>query len=151
VLITDIVLHSYTTRFVLLLKQIECTKVWRHKKHSSRISRLHYYCQKVLEKIWIMVKIWWKLTKRQLRYERGTECKITKTVWRYVFVQLLISQQIFVFVKFSPSFLFLKAKKCLVTSSLEYSWLLNPAQLLVSSHASIDILILWCNDNKINV
>jgi len=78
------------------------------KKHFARNSRLHYYCQKVLKKTWIMLKIWWKLTKPRLRYEllniqilpynlclRGTERKIAKNVWRYVFVQLLISQQIF--------------------------------------------------------
>jgi len=34
-----------------------------------RISKLHYHCQKVLEKIWIMVKIWCKLRKRRLRYD----------------------------------------------------------------------------------
>jgi len=111
-------------------------------KHSSRISRLHYYYQKVLEKIWIMVRIWWKLTKRWLRYELlniqilpyifcnlclcGTERKITKNVWRHVFIQLLISQQIFAWFlsNFHHNFcvwtFFLITKTFLVMSSLEY-------------------------------
>jgi len=83
------------------------------KKHFFRISKLHYHCQKVIMKIWIMVKIWCKLewakdgqemTRWIHKYYHTfslicvlvqTESKITENVWRFLFIQLLIFQQIF--------------------------------------------------------
>jgi len=96
-----------------------------------------------------MVKIWGKLRKRRLRYDPlniqilrwicvsvRTESKITKNVWRFLFVQVLIYifiskflldfYQIFTIICiFISSFWILwrdlTRKKCFVTSSLLYS------------------------------
>jgi len=53
-----------------------------------RICDLYYHCQKVFEKMWIMVKIWQKLNKSRLRYE-PLSVKFSPCIFCYFCMQFM--------------------------------------------------------------